>query len=217
MGINATGAVFGHIYAITHVPTGRYYIGQTRTRVKQRWASHLSDARKKGSRANCVIDRVIAAHPMSEFAFEVITQAESQEQLDNLERLWIIVTNSRTSGVGLNARHGGDGGGKISAESCLKMRESAKRRIANDPGWSQRLQGPAQESRRINGVHYSKQARKNFSAGQMRRYLNNPNEIVQMGIRNKIAGRISWANLTPEQRAARLKPMQAARWRRNGN
>jgi group I intron endonuclease len=165
---------YGYIYAITQLTTGRYYIGQTRTSVLQRWFSHVYCAKKT---AQCIIDRVMAKRGISEFTCETIAIAESQEQLDQLEKLWIIATNSRNCKYGFNARHGGNGGGEISAESRLRMSESAKRRVANDPNWADRNRRIVEKIRGKKRRPYSDKARANFSAGQMRRHLANPEYV----------------------------------------
>lgn len=214
MAINASGAAYGYIYAITQLTTGRYYIGQTRTSVRQRWFSHVCSAKPN---ANCIVDRAIARRGIGDFVCETVAYADSQEHLDNLERLWIIATDSRNHKNGFNARHGGDGGGKISDESRRKMSDAAKRRVANDSDWADRNRRIAIQRRGMKRNAFTAEARANLSAGQLRRHLNNPDEVVQMGIRNKVAGRANWAKLTPEEKSRRLKPMREARWRRNGN
>ena len=203
--------VYGHIYAITHLPTGRYYIGQTRSRPLQRWSSHLCNAKKP--KAHCIIDRVIHKHGSEQFAFEILASAQDKEQLNHLEKLWIIATASRTKPLGLNARHGGDGGGIFSLESRKKMSIAAKLRVANDPNWADKNRRIVKECKGKKRNPYSEESRKNFSIGQMRRHLANPEHLANQGKLNSQRLRNNWASLTEEQRELRLAPMKAARWR----
>lgn len=110
---------FGHIYLITHLASGRYYVGQTITAPKQRWNCHRHDARY---RSICPIDRAIGKHGEGQFVFEVLASADSKEQLDGLEKLWILVTASTERGIGFNVRSGGGIGSLHSEETKAKLR-----------------------------------------------------------------------------------------------
>jgi group I intron endonuclease len=110
----------GTIYKITNLLDGKYYIGQTTNSFKARFTNHISEAR---CRRNCrYLGNAIVKHGSKNFIVEqLITGIKSQEDLDNIERLWILVTRSYDHKVGYNIEFGGNGRGKISPETRIKM------------------------------------------------------------------------------------------------
>lgn len=170
---------FGYIYLITHLSTGRYYVGQTITAPRQRWNCHRHDARY---RSICPIDRAIGKHGESDFVFEVISVADSKEQLDELEKLWILLTASNKRGIGFNVRSGGSIGSRHSAETKEKLRTARmaqviapesykrgaeKRRGRKMPEWWKENIRKSQKGRKFTPEHLS-----NLRAGQKRKSLN---------------------------------------------
>jgi group I intron endonuclease len=117
--------------------SGKSYVGQTVVGVGERW-NHGN-----GYRECRVMERAIKKHGKDSFHTFILANAANQEQLDNLERLWIIVLNtSAPNGYNLksgggNGRHHADTRARISAshiglrhtiESRQKMREGNKGR-----------------------------------------------------------------------------------------
>lgn len=70
---------FGYIYKITHIPTGRYYIGQHR--------SSKFDQGYWGS--GVVIRKLLNRHNKTEFFREVLAWAETREELNFLESKYV--------------------------------------------------------------------------------------------------------------------------------
>lgn len=96
---------FGRIYAITHLPTGRFYIGQTRHPLSARWSVHKSEAKR---RPRSHLHKAIRKHGADEFEIQQLTTASSLEDLNRLETLWIVATGACDRHVGFNASFGGD-------------------------------------------------------------------------------------------------------------
>jgi group I intron endonuclease len=110
----------GKVYRITNLVSGKYYIGQTIGRIKARFTNHLSEAR---CRRNCrYLGNAIVKYGRYNFAIEPLaTGINTQEELDSIERLWILTTRSFDHRVGYNIEFGGNGRGKISPETREKM------------------------------------------------------------------------------------------------
>ena len=116
----------GYVYLITHRDSGRGYVGQTTNpNPIRRWQGHVCDA---SSRFRCTIDRAIAKYGPEAFVFEVMGAAQTQQDLDNLEKLWIITLGTQKRGIGFNIRGGGSKGNH-SEESKQKLREARARQI----------------------------------------------------------------------------------------
>ena len=110
----------GTIYKITNLINGKYYIGQTTMRLKGRFTNHLSEAR---CRRNCrYLGNAIVKYGAKNFTVEPLaTSIKSQEELDNAEKLWILITRSYDHQVGYNIEFGGNGRGKIAPETRQRM------------------------------------------------------------------------------------------------
>lgn len=95
------------VYTITHRVSGRVYVGQTTGKAKDRWIRHTY----KKTACRSAVRSAIHKYGHEEFMFDVIDIAESQEQLDHKERLWIRGLNT-VAPHGFNLAHGGNGVGK---------------------------------------------------------------------------------------------------------
>lgn len=113
------GPVYGAIYRVTHLSSGRVYIGQTTESVSKRWRNH----QRQGY---CVLlHRAIKKYGAEDFAVETVATADSAEQLNAFEIFWIGVHQSTNRDHGFNLREGG-GSGKHSEESRQKMSEKVR-------------------------------------------------------------------------------------------
>src|SRR5580698_5390231 len=123
---NQVSSVDGSVYLITHRSSGRGYVGQTTNPVPiRRWQGHVCDASR---RSRCMIDRAIAKYGAEAFSFEIVGRASTQQELDNLEKLWMIMLGTRIRGIGFNIREGGSRG-KHTEETKTKLREARKKQI----------------------------------------------------------------------------------------
>lgn len=119
------------IYKITNLVHGRVYIGQTiQSNPKMRWYSHWDYVRK--GRKSYLYDSM-RKHGIENFSWEIIEQAKSVEELNELESKWLA--HYRSVGEVYNNREAGNN--KLhSAESIEKMRKAkqeqhARRRAEN--------------------------------------------------------------------------------------
>jgi len=111
--------VYGTIYLVTNLVTGKRYVGQTTKTVEHRWARHVD-----GKGRAFAMGAAIKKYGPANFAVQSLDTAENQAELDAKEILWIAQLNT-LSPAGYNLTEGGRGG-KHSAASKAKM--SAARR-----------------------------------------------------------------------------------------
>ena len=109
------------IYKITHIDTGRIYIGQS-TNLKARKYSH------KSAKQNYHLANAINKYGWDSFKFEVLVYAEGLEYLNYLEEQ-IIKSYDCLSPNGFNLRQGGNNS-TFSEETKKKMSERKKQDIA---------------------------------------------------------------------------------------
>jgi group I intron endonuclease len=114
----------GKIYLIRNLVNGKYYIGQTTNSLNKRLNDHccyshnlhFKSAIKKYGRKNFVIE-------------PLVENIQTQEELDNFEKLWILTTRSYDRKVGYNIEMGGNGRGKVSNETRAKLSSLMKGKI----------------------------------------------------------------------------------------
>lgn len=129
---------YGVIYLVTNKVTGKVYVGQTIMDIKARWKGHCNAG--KSSR----LWLSIQIHGRDSFTVEQIDIAETKQELDDLERLYIAVYQSTNKEFGYNFERGGSGkpkskdaaertaaklrGRKVPRESVEKMAATKKGR-----------------------------------------------------------------------------------------
>ena len=77
------------IYTITHIPSGKIYVGQTR-RPSRRWYEHLNNLNKYVS----LVDRAIQKYGKDMFVYAEVDTASSIEELNLKEEQWILALNT---------------------------------------------------------------------------------------------------------------------------
>jgi len=113
----------GAIYIHVNKTNGKCYVGQSRNPNK-RWRSKLSAYLN-----NPHLYRALKKDGWDGFDHQIVFQQEStQEELNNLEQLWITALNTRDSRFGYNLKAGGHHG-QCSQETRNKMAEAAKVRV----------------------------------------------------------------------------------------
>ena len=95
-----------HIYLVTNLVNGKHYVGQTTLSVEERWKEHIKKA-KTGRRNRLYY--AIRKHGPEAFIAEGLTGCDSQEQMNRLESLWIILLKTYDYKYGYNMTLGGDG------------------------------------------------------------------------------------------------------------
>ncbi len=95
-----------HIYLVTNLINGKMYVGKTAQSVERRWQRHLSNA-NTGHQDR--LYQAIRKYGPRAFVAEGLTRCDSPEQMNNLEKLWIILLGTRDYKSGYNMTFGGDG------------------------------------------------------------------------------------------------------------
>jgi group I intron endonuclease len=104
------------VYAITHVATGRMYVGKS-IDIDSRWQQHVWEAARGEGYA---VHRAIRKHGVAAFSFDVLEYADSEIDALAAEQYWIEWYRS-VSPAGFNLTFGGDGT-ILSQESREKIR-----------------------------------------------------------------------------------------------
>ena len=105
---------YGVIYCIEHIDSGKRYIGQTTRSIAHRWWEHcyyLSNRR---------LGNAIRKYGKESFSVYELDVASSKEELDHLEKTYILMFKTTDSSHGYNLDLGG-GSGKHSDESKAFM------------------------------------------------------------------------------------------------
>ena len=93
----------GLIYGICHVPTNRWYIGQTILGIEHRWQEHLLTSKS----SNLHLYAAMRKYGLSEFTHEILEDNIPETRLDDRERYYIQKYNA--FGAGFNNTLGGQG------------------------------------------------------------------------------------------------------------
>jgi len=129
----------GYIYRILNKTNGKSYIGQT-VHLKTRWLGHVRSSRDRSSK----IGEAIKKYGLENFEFSILEEAETQEEIDRLERHYIALfeTNMSSGGNGYNLTDGGFSGVrglKMSDETKLLMSEKKKELYSRSPEVIERI------------------------------------------------------------------------------
>lgn len=113
-----TNVQMGSIYCVTHIATGRVYVGQTiEADPWDRWINHISFASRGGQTYFC---SAIRKYGRDAFIFSVIDKCPVSD-LNDLEAKYVAKFMSNIKGFGFNMSDGGDGG-----RNSLSMEVRAK-------------------------------------------------------------------------------------------
>ena len=96
--------MYGIIYKVTNKENNKVYIGQTIQSLAERKNKHYYKARQEND-YNTHFINALRKYPENSFIWEIIDQAESQEELDKKEKQWIAYYNSVETGY--NTKDGG--------------------------------------------------------------------------------------------------------------
>jgi group I intron endonuclease len=117
---------YGRIYLITNTVNGKYYVGQTIRTLQRRWYAHTT-----GTKTGCKYVRsAIDKHGPENFIIEELVTADSREDLNLLEKLWILALRSFDRVIGYNLTFGGREEAPTE-ETRKRMSESAKKRFTD--------------------------------------------------------------------------------------
>lgn len=113
------------IYCIYCEENNKYYVGQhVGTGLQAYLRKKLQHARQHTEKNNHIYS-ALRKYPFESFSIWPLAEVSTKDELDNLERLWIIALDARNDEVGMNIAAGGEGGWlgmKHKPESIEKMR-----------------------------------------------------------------------------------------------
>lgn len=115
------------VYVIKNAVDGKMYVGKTEKTIQKRWKEHLANARSL--RHQEYLYRAIRNHGSENFSVQYLAQANTAEDLNNLERQWIVSLDT-TVPHGYNMTAGGEGVAGT-PEVCEKIRAKALGRPAS--------------------------------------------------------------------------------------
>lgn len=118
-----------YLYRITNIVNNKVYIGQS-VDPKTRWSRHRSDAKYSEKNRNYHLTDAIKKYGVDSFLFEIIAQAKTLEDMDELETLCIEQYKSTNPQFGYNNSPGGQGKRPMSLETKRRLSESLKGRIS---------------------------------------------------------------------------------------
>lgn len=165
------------VYLITNTITEKWYVGKTGNTVWDRWTDHKSNARRG---VNTYLYRSIRKHGEENFRVQTVATIDSEDEANNLERLWILLLKSYDENFGYNLTFGGDGvrvteatraklsrshtGKKLSEETRARLSASLKGRKLS-PEHVQKI------SDRCKGVPLSEEHKKKLSEDKQGVYV----------------------------------------------
>jgi len=108
------------IYGIVNLDNGKIYIGQTRQGYRKRFQQH-----KEPSDGSPLLNKAMRKHGADAFECELIDLAETQEEANEKEKLWIAALKTYKRENGYNLSMGGTIG-QFNEETLRKMSEAHK-------------------------------------------------------------------------------------------
>ena len=96
----------GFIYRITS-PSGKFYIGQTTKNIEIRWGKHVSKAKNNNGKPECrLLNNSIRKYGSQNFLKEILCECPN-EDLNELEQIFIVFLSSHYTQGGYNISWGG--------------------------------------------------------------------------------------------------------------
>lgn len=114
---NGTPGVYGVIYFVENLDSGKVYIGQTTSPLAVRWRQH------KNPGSNCrLLGYAIKKHGADAFCLSELDTAGTKDQLDALEVFYIALFQAQNLNRGYNLAPGGGAGKASEATKALLSR-----------------------------------------------------------------------------------------------
>lgn len=171
---------YGKIYKIRNNLDGKEYVGQTTKTVESRFKGHCEETRNRH------ISNAIRSYGKDNFTVETVALANNQDELNELERLYVEMFNTMFPG-GYNHRAGGNQNGVCSDE----MRSKISKARSGQPLLKKRGEHRSEEYRlKISkGLGGKEIKATNLSTGEVKVYKTahstrkdgfNPSNVVQI-------------------------------------
>lgn len=179
-----------YIYLLTNKVNGKYYVGQTKKKNLQKYFIFKRWCARVGKKTNMPIVKAIAKYGWDNFIVDILAIPETPEQMNDLERIWIILLNARDPEFGYNLCIGGGKG-------QLTLSEEWKAKI-----------GAANKGRKPRGY-----VRTELHRQQLRDRMKGNSLGTKF---TSESGRLAILNETPENKAKRIAGIQRSWDRRRG-
>jgi len=108
---------YGLVYVAECLVNDKFYVGQTINSLHNRWRAH---GKLCSTRGHGIFAKAVQKHRKENFLVQQVSQAENKDQLDNFEKLWIILLRSSEDFFGYNRTLGGDGSLTQEARNSMK-------------------------------------------------------------------------------------------------
>ncbi len=185
------------VYLITNKINGKVYVGKTERTLELRWRDHLNDSIKRPNRSPFLYN-AMNKHGVENFSIQKIASAETRQELDALEKLWIVKLHSMDAALGYNLTSGGTGG-KLAPASLAKMAENQKKRLSSPEACA--------KCATRKGLKLSEETRSKMSVSQRGRKHSDATR-AKMSAYHKQLGPEAMIHLyTPEMNASRSKKL----------
>lgn len=143
------------IYIVTNQVTGKWYVGKTGNTVWDRWTDHKSNARRN---AKGYLYRSMRKYGEDQFLVDTVAEVTTEEEANNLERIWILLLRSHEEKFGYNLTLGGDG---------VRMNEATKKVISRvNKGRKHTPEFCARMSLIVRGRRHTEETKKKMSLVQ---------------------------------------------------
>ena len=98
--------MYGIIYTVTNKQNGKQYVGQTTWLLRKRWSEHVAFAKKK-EKSPYLLYEAIRKYGRDVFDVQQIDTADSLEELNEKEKLWVSKLKTFGFDNGYNMTEGG--------------------------------------------------------------------------------------------------------------
>lgn len=113
-----------YVYLLTNKENGKYYVGKTNHKNLNSYLSTKRCFAKKKVNVGMPVVKAMSEFGVDKFIVDVLATPNSTEDLDNLEKVWIILLDARNPELGYNVCLGGGTG-----RTGVKTSEETKARI----------------------------------------------------------------------------------------
>jgi group I intron endonuclease len=195
-----------YVYLLTNKVNGKYYVGKTVHRNLNSYLSVKRWAARHGKFQGMPVVCAMAKYGVDNFSVDVLAVAYTPEELDELERLWIIALNSRDTAIGYNVNLGGSAGrlGMPCSEEH-KIRIGAANRGRKPKGYVRTEEHRRQLRERMRGNKIGKKITPEMVA------MWKATETPETKRKRHAAIKAEWDRCTPEQKSERCRKMAQSR------